>query len=534
MIAVESIRIERTHKRIRPFVNGVAVADTTHALMVWERAYYPAYYFPRHDVRTDLLVPTSTVTHSDQRGDATHFTVKVDGTERVDAAWQYPASPVDELRDTIRFDWNAMEAWFEEDEEVIVHPRDPHTRVDILASSRHVRVEVGGVALADSTNARVLYETGLPPRWYFPVHDVRMELLVPTDSATRCPYKGQAEYWSVNVNGGLEADLAWSYPHPLPESDRVRGLIAFYNERVDLVIDDTLEERPRTKFSESARQRDGRRGGKRMRLGLDIAQQRVPFEEVIARAKLAEELGFDGVWGFDHFQPMYGDGPGECFESQTTLAALSGHTSRVRMGTLITGVTYRHPAVYASECITIDHASHGRLELAYGAAWFDKEHNELGIPFPGLKDRIDAFEEAVQIVRGLLTTDDLTFEGAHFSTTHATLRPRPVQQPHPPIWIGAHGEKRMMPIAARYADVWHSHGPIPHMEEKSGRLSKLAEAAGRDPAAITRAGSLSLDDVDEARGLIDGWEKAGFGYLVCGWPGAGRRQIEAFADAVLT
>ena len=143
-------------------------------------------------------------------------------------------------------------------------------------------------------------------------------------------------------------------------------------------------------------------------------------------------------------------------------------------------MTYRHPSVFAAEAITIDHASGGRLELAYGAAWFDKEHKELGIPFPALKDRIDAFEEAVQIVRGLLTTDGFTFEGAHFSRARATLLPRPVQQPHPPIWIGASGEKRMMPIAARYADVWHCFGPPRSSAAKSERLER---ASPRRPAA---------------------------------------------------
>ena len=155
---------------------------------------------------------------------------------------------------------------------------------------------------------------------------------------------------------------------------------------------------------------------------------------------------------------------------------------------LVAGMTYRHPSVFAAECITIDHASNGRLELSYGAAWFDKEHTELGIPFPELKDRIDAFEEAMQIVRGLLTTDNFTFEGKHFSTQDATLQPRPVQQPHPPIWIGASGEKRMMPIAARYADVWHSYGPPEYMAQKSERLSEMAEQAGprsvRDHARV--------------------------------------------------
>ena len=270
-----------------------------------------------------------------------------------------------------------------------------------------------------------------------------------------------------------------------------------------------------------------------MRFGLDVAQQRMSWSENASRVKFAEDLGFDGVWGFDHTQPMYGEGPGECFEGQTTLAAWTGITSRVRMGLLIAGMTYRHPSMYALEAITIDHASNGRLELAYGAAWFDKEHRELGIPFPPLKERIDAYEEALQIIKGLLTTDHFTFDGKHFQVEDATLNPKPVQKPHPPLWIGASGEKRMMPIAARYADVWHSWGTPESMAAKSQRLSAHAEKAGRDPNEILRASSLSLDDVDEARRQIDAWENAGFGYLVCGWPGAGRAQVEAFAKAAL-
>ena len=128
-----------------------------------------------------------------------------------------------------------------------------------------------------------------------------------------------------------------------------------------------------------------------MDFGLDIAQQRMSWSEIVGRAQFAEGLGFTGVWGFDHFQPMYGDGPGECFEGNTTLAALTGVTSKVRLGLLVTGMTYRHPAVFAAEAITIDHASCGRLELSYGAAWFEKEHTELGIALPVLRDRIDGF-----------------------------------------------------------------------------------------------------------------------------------------------
>jgi len=243
------VRVERGAKRVRAYLGGQVVADTTQPRLVWEVPYYPAYYFPVEDVRTDLLVATTTVTHSPSRGDAQHFTVKAGGTSAEDAAWQYADSPIAELRDLIRLDWDAMDGWFEEDEEVFTHPRDPYTRVDIMPTSRMVRVELDGVVLAESTNARVLFETGLPPRWYIPKTDVRMDLLVPSGTVTHCPYKGQAQFWSVRVGDRLAADLAWSYRTPLPESQKIAGLVAFLSERVDLFIEDQLQERPVTKFS---------------------------------------------------------------------------------------------------------------------------------------------------------------------------------------------------------------------------------------------------------------------------------------------
>jgi uncharacterized protein (DUF427 family) len=248
------VRVEQGAKRVRAYLGGQVVADTIRPRLVWENPSYPAYYFPVADVRTDLLVPSATVTRSPSRGDAHHFTVKAGGREAVDAARRYVDSPIPELRDLIRLDWDAMDGWFEEDEEVYTHPRDPYTRVDILATSRAVRVELEGVVLAESTNARVLYETGLPPRWYLPKTDLRMDLLVPTTTATHCPYKGQAQYWSVRVGNRVVADLAWSYRTTLPESQKIAGLVAFYNEEVDLFIDDQLQQRPVTKFSRRAKQ----------------------------------------------------------------------------------------------------------------------------------------------------------------------------------------------------------------------------------------------------------------------------------------
>ena len=156
-----------------------------------------------------------------------------------------------------------------------------------------------------------------------------------------------------------------------------------------------------------------------MRLGLDIAQHRVSFDEVINRARLGERLGFTGVWGFDHFKPMYGQGPGECFEGMTTLAALAGVTSTVRLGLLVTGVTYRHPSVLACQAITVDHASHGRLDLALGAGWAQEEHDELGIEFPRTGQRFDLLEDTLEIVTRLFTGEQVSYQGRRLSLRNA-------------------------------------------------------------------------------------------------------------------
>ncbi len=157
--------------------------------------------------------------------------------------------PDNRLRDAVRLEWAAMTEWLEEDEPVYVHPRDPYTRIDILASSRHVRIERDGVALAESHHPTILFETGLPPRYYLPPADVRTELLRPTDQRTGCPYKGTASYWSVEINGERHDDLVWTYRTPLPESQKIAGLVCFYDERIDLYLDGERQERPRTKFS---------------------------------------------------------------------------------------------------------------------------------------------------------------------------------------------------------------------------------------------------------------------------------------------
>ena len=198
----DGVRVERCPKRIRAVAGGLTVIDSIAARYVWLDRPYPTYFFPPDDV------------HADYRhlADAEH-----DGL--------------------LAFRWAEMDHWFEEDEEVYVHTRDPHTRVDILPSSRAVRVEIDGVVVAATDHPTLLFETGLPVRYYFAKTDVRLDLLVPSERVTTCPYKGFARYWSVRIGDSVHPDIAWGYDTPLPESLRIAGLVAFYNERVDLVVD---------------------------------------------------------------------------------------------------------------------------------------------------------------------------------------------------------------------------------------------------------------------------------------------------------
>jgi uncharacterized protein (DUF427 family) len=166
-----------------------------------------------------------------------------------DGAWAYLDSPIEELRGLVRFEWQALDEWLEEDELVYVHPRSPYSRVDILSSSRRVQVLVDGVELADSSHPHILFETGLPPRYYLPLADVRTELLAPSEKVSQCPYKGTATYWHAQVGDQRYDDFVWMYRSPLAESAKIAGLACFYNEKVDLIVDGVPQERPRTPFS---------------------------------------------------------------------------------------------------------------------------------------------------------------------------------------------------------------------------------------------------------------------------------------------
>jgi uncharacterized protein (DUF427 family) len=234
------VRTEPSEKRVRTYLRGRLVADTLQPLLVWEIPYYPAYYLPLADVRAEL-VSTGETKRSPSRGDGQVHDVVIDGVRADGAAVVYPDSPIEALRDHVKFEWDAISSWFEEDDEVFTHPRSPYVRIDVLPSSRHVRVLAGegdsATVIADSVRAHVLHETGLAPRWYIPQVDVRMDLLGPSDTVTHCPYKGRASHLHATLPDGTTiADAAWTYPYPLRESLQVAGLVSFYPDKFTLDV----------------------------------------------------------------------------------------------------------------------------------------------------------------------------------------------------------------------------------------------------------------------------------------------------------
>jgi uncharacterized protein (DUF427 family) len=240
--------VEPVPRRIRAFAGGEQVLDTTRALYVWEWPNYPQYYIPLADVRAGVLEPEG---HTQQtaRGAAELHGLRAGPVHRPRAAKVLADSPIAGLSGTVRFEWAAMDSWFEEDEQVFVHPRSPYTRVDALRSNRPVRVELDGVVLADAGSSVMVFETGLPTRYYLSRTDVNFEHLIPTDTVTACPYKGVTSgYWSARAGGTVHRDLGWSYDFPTRQLLPIAGMIAFYNEKVDITLDGQRLERPETHF----------------------------------------------------------------------------------------------------------------------------------------------------------------------------------------------------------------------------------------------------------------------------------------------
>ncbi len=243
------VRVEDTAKRIRARIGGVTVVDSTSAKMVWEIPYFPTYYFPQGDVRMDLLSDSGETKRSPSRGTADLHDITVGDRTAPQAARVWNGSKLDGLTGYVSFDWDAMDAWFEEDEEVYFHAKDPYTRIDVLQSSRNVRVEIDGVVIAESDRARFLFETNPPTRYYLPKTDVDFTYLTPTDTETHCPYKGTARYWSVTTTGETHEDVVWGYDAPFLECQLIAGFVSFYNEKLDIYVDGVLEEKPTTLFS---------------------------------------------------------------------------------------------------------------------------------------------------------------------------------------------------------------------------------------------------------------------------------------------
>jgi uncharacterized protein (DUF427 family) len=245
--------LEPSPRWVRVRFAGQIVADSKRMLLLREPGRLPVYYFPQEDVRRESLVPAGHAGPCRDDGAAVCWTVRVGDRTAEHAAWSYPDPPPHRLplRGYVAFEWSKMDAWFEEDDEVYVHARDPYKRVDVLHSSRHVRVIVGGELVAETRRPSLLFETGLPTRYYLPKADVRMERLMPTEKETRCPYKGLASYYSIRTGSTIAPDIAWCYRHPIPECSKIENLVCFFNERVDLYVDGELQARPRTRWSDA-------------------------------------------------------------------------------------------------------------------------------------------------------------------------------------------------------------------------------------------------------------------------------------------
>jgi uncharacterized protein (DUF427 family) len=242
-------RVEPVPRRIRGILGDQVVVDTTSAVYVWEWPYYPQYYVPLGDIDSNLLVDE----HQEQHlrwGTAHRYGIRVGGDYHPCVAHVYPDSAVDGIGGKAHIDWSALDSWFEEDEEVFVHPRNPYARVDALRSTRTVSVGIEGVDLARSSSTVMVFETGLPTRYYFNRTEVHFDHLVRSDTVTACPYKGlTSSYWSLRLGDRILPDVAWAYDFPTRQLLPIAGLISFYNEKADITVDGERLERPTTHFS---------------------------------------------------------------------------------------------------------------------------------------------------------------------------------------------------------------------------------------------------------------------------------------------
>ena len=255
-VAISHLEIpefEATGRWIRAKYAGKTIADTTRAMILRRANRLPVYCFPREDVLMELLEETDHKVDLPPQGTASFWNVRVGSMTAEKAAYGFvhPAGANKALKDYVILEWGKMDGWFEEDEEVFVHLRDPYHRIDVLDSSRHVRIVVGGETVAETRQAVFLFETGFPTRYYVPEGDVRMDVLESVDLQTRCPYKGIAtSYWTIKVEGKVLKNSVWSYRDPLPHVRKIKGHLCFYNERVEAIyVDEELMAKPITPWS---------------------------------------------------------------------------------------------------------------------------------------------------------------------------------------------------------------------------------------------------------------------------------------------
>src|SRR6476646_392217 len=247
-----------------------------------------------------------------------------------------------------------------------------------------------------------------------------------------------------------------------------------------------------------------------LRYGLKLSQN-ATIEQYRAVWRIADEAGFDHCWCMEHFATLGSRDDGPIFEAWALLAAMAAATSRTRVGCAVTGNTYRHPAVLAKAAVTVDHLSGGRLEFGIGAGWAENEHTMLGLPFGTAGDRADWLEEALPIIRSLWTASRTTFAGKHYQLADAVAEPKPVQTPHPPIWIGGVGKRRTLRMAAEHAAVWNAPGGSPEqVAELSAVLDGHCADVGRDPAEIRRSVQIRVPtDVGELVEPVAGFTAVG-------------------------
>jgi uncharacterized protein (DUF427 family) len=247
--------IVESPKRLRVSFGGETIADSKRVLLLREARCLPVYYFPKEDIRPDALVPSAHTSQCPYKGEAAYWSVKINDKLAENAAWGYSNPPPEcaELKNHVSLEWRRMDHWYEEDEEVFVHARDPFKRIDVLQSSRRIQVTVAGETVGDSRRPRILIEPGHPIRYYLPQEDVRMDLLEPSATSTRCPYKGIASYWSVKIGNNVLKDLVWSYRDPILECPKIKGLLCFFNERVEtIMVDGEKVAIPKTRWSDPA------------------------------------------------------------------------------------------------------------------------------------------------------------------------------------------------------------------------------------------------------------------------------------------